>query len=82
MKLKQMLLVVAISATSAIGSVWVYNNLAGKSPGFVQGASDVKLPVNYAGYFDNISAGAEPVDFTKAARYSYFLIASSRGSKL
>lgn len=67
MKLKQMLLVVAISATSAVGSVWVYGKLASKSPAFVQAASDVKLPVNYAGYFDNISAGAEPVDFTKAA---------------
>jgi serine protease Do len=62
-----MLLVVAISATSAVGTVWVYNSLAGKTAGFVQGTSDAKLPVNYAGYFDNISAGAEPVDFTKAA---------------
>ncbi len=67
MKLKQILLIVLISATSAVGSVWVYGKLAGKSQTYTVGNSEVKLPVNYAGYFDNISAGAEPVDFTKAA---------------
>ena len=67
MKLKQILLVVAISSTSAIGSVWLYGKLAGSSPVLVQGSAESKLPVNYAGYFDNVSAGAEPVDFTKAA---------------
>ena len=67
MKFKQILLVVAISSSSAIGSVWLYGKLAGSSPVLVQGSAENKLPVNYAGYFDNVSAGAEPVDFTKAA---------------
>ncbi len=68
MKLKQILLIVAISATSAVGSLWVYSKVAGKSTASIlQSREDVKLPVNYAGYFDNASAGAEPVDFTKAA---------------
>ncbi|HET9429973.1 MAG TPA: trypsin-like peptidase domain-containing protein, partial [Chitinophagaceae bacterium] len=67
MKLKQLFLIVAISATSAVGSVWVYGKLANEPLVFTKGASEVKLPINYAGYFDNASAGAEPVDFTKAA---------------
>ena len=67
MKLKQLLLIVAISASSAVGSVWVYGKLTGKSTNLVAQAGDVKIPVNYAGYYDNVSAGAEPVDFTKAA---------------
>jgi serine protease Do len=70
MKFKQILLVAAISATTAVGSVWVYGKFSGKPNVLVQGNSDVKLPVNYAGYFDNVSDGAEPVDFTKAASAS------------
>src|SRR5688572_10232650 len=70
MKFKQILLVAAISATTAVGSVWVYGKFSGKPNLLVQGNTDVKLPVNYAGYFDNVSDGAEPVDFTKAASAS------------
>lgn len=68
MKLKQILLIVAISAVSAVGSVWIYNKYTIKKTAFIQSA-DGKLPVNYAGYFDNITSGgtAEPIDFTKAA---------------
>lgn len=66
MKLKQLLLIIVISAGSAVGSVWTYGKLTNKPLGFVQ-STEVKLPVNYAGYFDNASTGAEPVDFTKAA---------------
>ena len=67
MKFKQLLLIVAVSATSAVGSVWVYGKLNPRTEGYSVAASDAKLPVNYAGYFDNVSNGAEPVDFTKAA---------------
>ena len=68
MKLKQILLVIAISATSAIGSVWVYGKLAGKKQaGFAQTTPDGKLPVNYAGFYDNVATGADPIDFTRAA---------------
>ncbi len=68
MKLKQLLLIVFVSAASAVGSVWIYSKVAPKNTAFVQ-SSDGKLPVNYAGYFDNIAGGAaaEPIDFTKAA---------------
>lgn len=63
MKLKQLLLIVFVSAASAVGSVWIYSKVAPKNTVFVQ-SSDGKLPVNYAGYFDNIAGGAaaEPID--------------------
>src|SRR5690349_4967741 len=72
MKLKQILLVVAISATSAIGSVWTYGKLTGKNDtGFVQSTTNGKLPENYkyAGFNDGVVGNAaEPIDFTKAAQ--------------
>ena len=67
MKLKQLLLIIAVSAVSAIGSVWVYSKVTQKkSSSFVQ-SSDGKVPANYAGFFENGANGGEPVDFTKAA---------------
>ncbi len=66
MKLKQILLIVAISAVSAVSSVWIYGKLARKNGTFVQGSSG-KAPVNYAGFFDGASGAGEPVDFTKAS---------------
>ena len=63
---KQLLLIVAVSAVSAVGSVWIYSKVADKKSVFTQ-ATEPKLPVNYTGYFDNISGVAEPIDFTKAA---------------
>ena len=68
MKLKQILLIVAISAVSAVGSVMIYSKLApGKNGDLVQSTQDGKLPVNYAGFTDNVTGGGEPVDFTKAS---------------
>lgn len=66
MKWKQLLLVVAVSATSAVGSVWTYNKLTTKETAIVQ-APNGKLPVNYAGFTDNVAGAADPIDFTKAA---------------
>jgi Do/DeqQ family serine protease len=67
MKLKQLFLIIAVSAMSAVGSVWVYSKVVHKnSSAFVQ-SPDGKAPVNYAGFFDNAANGGEPVDFTKAA---------------
>ena len=67
MKLKQLFLIIAVSAISAVGSVWVYSKVVHKnSSAFVQ-SSDGKAPVNYAGFFDNVANGGDPVDFTKAA---------------
>src|SRR5476651_2637856 len=66
MKMKQVLLIVAISAMSAVGSVWIYGKVASKRSVFVQ-AAEGKMPANYAGYFDKATVSGEPVDFTKAA---------------
>ena len=66
MKWKQLLLIVAVSASSAVGSVWIYENLSEPKKSLVQ-ATDSKLPVNYAGFFENGAGGIDPIDFTKAA---------------
>lgn len=66
MKWKQLLLIVAISATSAVGSVWVYNNISPKETAYGKITND-SLPANYAGFSDNVAGVAEPIDFTKAA---------------
>lgn len=68
MKLKQVLLIIGISAVSAIGSVWIYGKITGKkNAGFTQ-TTENKIPANYAGFFDNAAdGGGEPVDFTKAS---------------
>ncbi|HEY0354722.1 MAG TPA: trypsin-like peptidase domain-containing protein [Flavisolibacter sp.] len=68
MKFKQILLVVAISAASAVGSVAIYNQVSENESSFVGLNNNGKLPVNYAGFFDGkTGAPAEPIDFTKAA---------------
>ncbi len=66
MKWKQLLLIVAISASSAVGSVWMYEKFSSPKKAIVQ-TSDGKLPVNYAGFFENGPGGIDPIDFTKAA---------------
>ncbi|HEX8332019.1 MAG TPA: Do family serine endopeptidase [Segetibacter sp.] len=64
MKLKNILLVVLISSTSALLSVWGYNKWEAQQ--FAGQQEQGKLPVNYAGFFDkDIPAGA--VDFTAAS---------------
>lgn len=68
MKLKQILLVVAVSAVSAVGSVMIYSKLAPARNGdFVQSTPEGKLPVNYAGFNENAAGAAEPIDFTRAS---------------
>ena len=70
MKLKNILLVVVISATTAILSVWGYAKYmqSNSSAGIQQDTG--KLPVNYAGFFDKNNTPAGPVDFTAAATSS------------
>ena len=66
MKLKQVLLIVAISAATAVGSVWGYNKFVDKD--IVIGSGEKGLPVNYAGFFDGKTGNsADVVDLTKAA---------------
>jgi serine protease Do len=67
MKWKQLLLIVAVSASSAVGSVWTYENLSGSKKILVQQLTDT-LPANYAGFFEKgTGGGIDPIDFTKAA---------------
>jgi serine protease Do len=69
MKWKQILLIVSVSAVSAIGSVWGYSKITQQHVALVQSTNGV--PVNYAGFFDGkISNTGDPVDFTKAASAS------------
>ncbi len=67
MKWKQLLLIVGVSAASAVGSVWTYEKITTKKSSFIQ-SSDSKLPANYAGFTGNIAGvPADAIDFTKAA---------------
>ncbi len=67
MKWKQLLLIVSISAGSALASVWGYNKFTHHQAAFVQ--TQGGLPANYAGFFDKNTSG-DPVDFSKAANSS------------
>jgi serine protease Do len=67
MKFKQIILIIAISSASALGSVAVYNKVTGSSTTTVGSAKD-GLPANYAGFFDGkTGTPAEGLDFTRAA---------------
>lgn len=67
MKWKQLLLIVAVSSLSAVGSVWIYGKYANKNGSVFVQTNEGKAPVNYAGFFENATGAGEPVDFTKAA---------------
>jgi serine protease Do len=64
MKLKNILAVIVISATTAILSVWGYGKWMQYDYAGIQEPG--KLPVNYAGYFGK-DGSVGPVDFTQAA---------------
>ncbi|MEP6846049.1 MAG: Do family serine endopeptidase [Panacibacter sp.] len=70
MKLKNILMVVAISATTAILSVWGYAKFNEGNGSYGVQQESGKLPVNYAGFFDKDNGTAGPVDFTAAATAS------------
>src|SRR4051812_38059146 len=69
MKAKQILAVVLVSATTAVGSMWGYEKIAtSNSYVYSQPQSQGKIPNNYAGYFDGVNNTANaPADFTAAA---------------
>jgi len=68
MKWRQFFLIVAVSAVSAVGSVWCYSKFVNPKT-FTVVSADSKLPVNYAGFIDknNVATPGAPVDFTQAA---------------
>ena len=68
MKAKQILAVVLISATTAVGSMWGYQKIYSSNTYVYsqpQSQTQGKLPGNYAGYFDGVNNA--PADFTAAA---------------
>ena len=65
MNLKSIFAVVALSATTAVLSVWGYGKYEQHQYAGIQEAG--KLPVNYAGFFGNNNTPANVVDFTPAA---------------
>jgi len=66
MKWKQILLIVAVSSASAVGSVAVYNKITDKQE-IVVGEAHEKMPANYAKFYDSNGTAVDPIDFTKAA---------------
>lgn len=67
MKFKQILLTVAISAASALGSIALYNQFSHNKVDAI-GSAQNGFPANYAGYFDGKNfTPADPIDFTKAS---------------
>lgn len=65
MNLKNILAVVAISATTAVLSVWSFSKYNDYQRVGMQ--EEGKLPVNYAGFFDKNNNIGSAVDFTPAA---------------
>lgn len=65
MKFKQALLIVALSAGTAVLSVWGYNKIQSTTSYAMQPTG--KLPVNYANFFDKNTAPPSTLDFTAAA---------------
>ncbi len=64
MKWKQILMIISISAVTALGSVWIYDTYFKSQTVNLQGKD--KIPSNYAGFFDTEKI-AEPLDFTSAS---------------
>ncbi len=67
MKWKQFFLIVAVSAVSAVGSVWCYSKFVNPQATVI--SAENKLPVNYAGFRDdnNVATPNAAIDFTQAA---------------
>jgi serine protease Do len=65
MKWRQIGLIIAVSAVSAVSTVWLYEKFSSRDQ-VASHANGSSLPANYAGFFDNVGT-AEPIDFTKAA---------------
>ena len=64
MKLKQVLAIVGISATTAVASVWGFGKIMQRK---FNGNQEIgKIPANYAGYYGNTNVPAT-MDFTAAA---------------
>jgi serine protease Do len=68
MRLRNILLIVLISAVTSFASIWGYNKWQDAQYAGIQQPG--KLPVNYAGFFDGAGNNTGAVDFTAAATAS------------
>ena len=69
MKWKQTLGIIALSATTALTTIWTYDRFSSRNSTAVNGVDANKLPANYAGFLENASSNSlESVDFTKASQ--------------
>src|SRR6186713_1998797 len=67
MKIKQVLVVVLLSAGTTLGTIFAYNHF-NSSPRIIQSEMG-RIPANYAGLFDSNKAfGEAPADFTQASQ--------------
>ncbi|HLO80104.1 MAG TPA: trypsin-like peptidase domain-containing protein [Chitinophagaceae bacterium] len=67
MKIKQILTIVLLSASTTVGTMFAYSHFSGK-PRSLQ-AETTRIPANYAGLFDsNNNPGEAMADFTKASQ--------------
>ena len=69
MKWKQLLAMTALSASTALVTVWTYDRVNDRNGSGFEGVSAGKLPANYAGFLENAANNASTsVDFTKASQ--------------
>ena len=66
MKAKHIVLMIVVSAVTALTSVFLYAKIAGRNNQSVMN-SQSQLPVNYAGLFDGGGQPSGPVDFESAS---------------
>ena len=66
MKFKQVAGIVFISAATTLASLWGYDHFLGNKTYFYTQDS-VRVPVNYAKFFDGEKNATGPADFTEAA---------------
>jgi serine protease Do len=67
MKFKQVVAIMFLSASTAVGSVWTYNRIVENDTYKYEVRND-KPPANYAGFFDGVTGTPNAmVDFTQAA---------------
>jgi Do/DeqQ family serine protease len=68
MRIKQIVSIVLLSASTTVGTMYAYNHF-NASPRTIQ-AESARVPVNYAGLFDSNSPAEPMTDFSKASQSS------------
>jgi len=69
MNWKQILVVIGLSATTALATIWAYDRFGNRNERQFDGVDAAKLPANYAGFLENAAQNiGTSVDFTKASQ--------------